>query len=187
MGKWFKCSSCFYDIFFIYTIIVNKELNVFVHLILCKKSCFSDCYPPLILECVAGMFVVSKVSKNMWCKLFYSLRKKLNDDENYYYYYDTMKRMGTMVVTAMMMMMLIMMMMNCDSCCLTVPLTTLLTGAQVKNDTKKEIKKIIIKQNKKKNEKSLNKSPRAAWPSIVCLGPVWHDVVFHHCLICSFR
>ncbi len=31
------------------------------------------------------MFVVSKVSENMWCKLFSSLRK--NDDENYYYYY----------------------------------------------------------------------------------------------------
>lgn len=37
-----------------YTIIVNKELNVFVHLLLCKS--FSDCYPTLIpsllLECL---------------------------------------------------------------------------------------------------------------------------------------
>ena len=153
MGKWIKCSSCFYDIFFIYTIIVNKELNVFVHLILCKKSCFSDCYPPLILECVAGMFVVSKVSENMWCKLFYSLRKKLNDDENYYY--DTVRRrrrkmtitvvtvmMMMMMMILMMMMMMMMMMMNCDSCRLTVPFTTLLTGAQVKNIIKTKKRKI---------------------------------------------
>uniref|UniRef100_A0A0E9QC50 Uncharacterized protein n=1 Tax=Anguilla anguilla TaxID=7936 RepID=A0A0E9QC50_ANGAN len=37
--------------FFIYTIIVNKELNVFVHLILCKKVMLSDCYPPYPRVC----------------------------------------------------------------------------------------------------------------------------------------
>lgn len=161
MGKWFKCSSCFYDIFFIYTIIVNKELNVFVHLILCKKSCFSDCYPPLILECVAGMFVVSKVSENMWCKLFSSLRK--NDDENYYYYYNHEEDDNNGG--------------NSDD-------------ADDDNDDDNELWLLLLdcpiyhtpdrsaseKHNKKKqkNEKSLNKSPRAAWPSMVCPGPVWH-------------
>ena len=134
-----KCSSCFYD-FFIYTIIVNKELNVFVHLILCKQSCFSDCYPPLILECVAGMFVLS--GKKVLCKLFSSLRTTLNDNEMYHYYhyyiYDTIRRLNiimvaTIMTMVMMMMMMMMMMMNCDSCCLIVPLTILLTGAQVKN------------------------------------------------------
>lgn len=47
-----------------------------------------------------------------------------------------------MVVTVMMTMMM-MMMMNCDSCCLTVPFTTLLTGAQVKNIIKTKQKKDI--------------------------------------------
>jgi len=42
-------------------------------------------------------------------------------------------------------MVVTMMMMNCDSCCLTVPFTTLLTGAQVKNI-------ITIKTNNKKKE-----------------------------------
>lgn len=109
-------------------------------------------------------------TKNMWCKLFSSLRTKLNDDEIYYYYYyyehyyiyDTTTRLIIMVAT---MMMMIMMMMNYDSCCLTVPLTILLTGAQVKN---------LINQHQKKKEKSLNKPLRAAWPSCVCSGPVSH-------------
>lgn len=103
--------------------------------------------------------------KSQWKRdvsLFSSLRTKLNEIY-YYYYYDILRRVTIMVVTAMMMMMMLMMlMMNCDSCCLTVPLTTLLTGAQVKE--KKN-------NNKKKNPKSLNKSLRAAWPSIVCPAP----------------
>lgn len=45
-----------------------------------------------------------------------------------------------MVATVMM----VMMMMNCDSCCLIVPLTILLTGAQVKN---------LINQHTQKKEK----------------------------------
>lgn len=67
-----------------------------------------------------------------------------------------------MVATVMMVMM--MMMMNCDSCCLIVPLTILLTGAQVKN---------LINQHThthKKKEKSLNKSLRAACPEVCVLA-----------------
>lgn len=106
-------------------------------------------------------------TKNMWCKLFSSLRTKLNDDEIYYdehyYIYDTTTTTRLIIMVATLMMM---MMMNCDSCCLTVPLTILLTGAQVKN--------LINQHQKKKKEKSLNKPLRAAWPSFVCSGPVSH-------------
>ena len=47
-----------------------------------------------------------------------------------------------MMMMIMMLMMMMMMMMNCDSCCLTVPFTTLLTGAQVKNIIKTKKRKI---------------------------------------------
>lgn len=50
--------------------------------------------------------------------------------------------------------MVVTMIMNCDSCCLTVLLTKLLTGAQVEN-----IEKKTTKEKKKKN---LNKSSGAA-------------------------
>lgn len=106
----------------------------------------------------------------MLCKLFSSLRTTLNDDEIYYcyyyhdYIYDTIRKLIIMVATVMMMV--TMMMMNCDSCCLIVPLTILLTGAQVKN--------LINQHTKKPRKKSLNKSLRAAWPRSVCSGPVSH-------------
>lgn len=46
-----------------------------------------------------------------------------------------------MVTIMMILMMIVLILMNCDSCCLTVPLTTLLTGAQVKNNYKRKKKK----------------------------------------------
>lgn len=80
-----KCSSCFYDIFLSITIIVNnKELNVFVHLILCKNvMLFSDCHPwkpPRV--CCRNVCGLPK-SRNVWCKVFSSLERV----KGYYYYY----------------------------------------------------------------------------------------------------
>lgn len=75
--------------------------------------------------------------------------------------------------------MLMMMIINCDSCCLTVPLITLLDkSASGKKKTQ---------QKHKKNEKSLNKSRRAAWPSMVCPGPVSHVLVWFDALLQDLR